>query len=340
MTLAHRAGLVVLFAMLAGVCLTASRAVAGTYPDRAIHLVVPFPPGGPADIVARPLAERLTVALGQPVVVINKAGASGMIGAAFVAKADADGYTLLMGTSNELTMSPGLYAKLAYDPARDFEPITTAILYPNVLVVNKDLPVHTAQDLVTLTRSKPGGINYGTSGTGSTNHLTTELFRASTKVELNYVSYRGGAPAMTDLMGGQIQAMFATMPSSAGLIRGGSIRALMVTDTKRWAAIPDVPTAEEAGLPDVHVLSFIGVLAPAGTPLPIVHRLHEEIVKIMNMPAVEKLMSAQAGEVSISTPEEFAKILKTDFDMWTSVIERNGIRVDPSAKESLEVTAK
>jgi tripartite-type tricarboxylate transporter receptor subunit TctC len=340
MTLAHRASQVALSAMLACVSLAASQAVAGSYPDRAVHIVVPFPPGGPADIVARPLAERLTVALGQPVIVINKPGASGMIGAAFVAKADADGYTLLMGTSNELTMSPGLYAKLPYDPSRDFEPITTAILYPNVLVVNKDLPVHSAQDLVALTRSKPGLINYGTSGTGSTNHLTTELFRASTKVELNYVSYRGGAPAMTDLMGGQIQAMFATMPSSSGLIRGGLIRALMVTDGKRWAAIPDVPTAEEAGLPDVHVISFIGALAPAGTPPPIAHRLHEEIVKIMNTPAMKTLMSAQAGEVSTSTPEEFAKILKTDFGMWSSVIELNGIRVDPPGKESLEVTTK
>ena len=190
MSLAHRAGQVVLSAMLAVVSLATSQAVAGAYPDRPVQLVVPFPPGGPADIVARPLAERLGVALGQPVVVINKSGASGMVGAAFVARADADGYTLLMGTSNELTMSPGLYRKLPYDPSKDFAPITTVILFPNVLVVNKDLPVKTAQDLVALTLSKPGKINYGTSGTGSTNHLTTELYRASTKVELNYVAVR------------------------------------------------------------------------------------------------------------------------------------------------------
>jgi tripartite-type tricarboxylate transporter receptor subunit TctC len=340
MTLAYRAGQVFLSAMLVGVSLTADRAVAGAYPDRAIQLVVPFPPGGPADIVARPLAERLSAALGQPVIVVNKSGASGTLGAAFVAKAEPDGYTLLMGTSNELTMSPGLYAKLPYDPARDFEPITTVILFPNVLVVNKDLPVQSAKDLVALTRLSPGKINYGTSGIGSTNHLTTELFRASTRVEPNYVPYRGGAPAMADLMGGQIQAMFSTMPSSAGLIQGGSIRALMVTDTKRWAAIPDVPSANEAGLPDVHVISFNGVLAPAGTPGPITHRLHEEIVKIMNTPAMEALMSAQAGEVSTSTPEQFSKILKTDFDLWSSIIKTNGIRVDPPGKENREVTAQ
>jgi tripartite-type tricarboxylate transporter receptor subunit TctC len=302
--------------------------MAGSYPDRPVHLVVPFPPGGPADIVARALAEKLSARLSQPVIVINKSGASGTVGAAFVAKSDHDGYTLLMGTSNELTMSPGLYSQLPYDPARDFEPITTVILFPNVLVVNKDLPVQTAQDLVAMTRSNPAKISYGTSGTGSTNHLTTELYRASTKVDLNYVPYRGGAPAMADLMGGQIQAMFATMPSCSGFIKGGLIRALMVTDTKRWAAIPDVQSAKEAGLPDVRVISFNGVLAPAGTSRPIVQKLHDEIVAIMNGSAMKALMSEQAGEVSTSSPEEFAKILKADFEMWLSVIKTNGIHID------------
>jgi tripartite-type tricarboxylate transporter receptor subunit TctC len=311
-----------------GASLPMTGAVAGPYPERAIQLVVPFPPGGPADIVARPLAEKLSAALGQPIVVVNKPGASGTVGAAFVSKAEPDGYTLLMGTSNELTMSPGLYRKLPYDPSKDFAPITTVILFPNVLVVNNDLPVKTAQDLVALTLSKPGKINYGTSGTGSTNHLTTELYRASTKVELNYVPYRGGAPAMTDLMSGQIQAMFATMPSSSGLIRGGSIRALMVTDKKRWAAIPDVPSATEADLADVDVLSFNGVLAPAGTPPTIIARLHAEIVKIMHATAITELMASQAGEVSTSTPEQFAEILKTDFGKWLSVIKANDIRVE------------
>jgi tripartite-type tricarboxylate transporter receptor subunit TctC len=308
--------------------LPAARTMAGSYPDHPVHLVVPFPPGGPADIVARPLSEKLSIALGQPVIVINKSGASGTAGAAFVAKSDHDGYTLLMGTSNELTMSPGLFRQLPYDPSRDFEPITTVILFPNVLVVSKDSPVRTAQDLVAMTRSSPGMISYGTSGTGSTNHLTTELYRASTKVDLNYVPYRGGAPAMADLIGGQIQAMFATMPSSSGLIKGGLIRGLMVTDAKRWAAIPDVPSANEAGLPDVHVISFNGVLAPTGTSRAIIEKLHDEIVTIMNEPDMKALMSEQAGEVSTSSPEEFARILKADFDMWASVIKANGIHLD------------
>ena len=303
-------------------------ASAETYPARPIHLVVPFPPGGPADIVARPLAERLSAALGQPVVVLNKAGASGAIGAAFVAKADPDGYTLLLGTSNELTMSPGLYAKLPYDPIHDFAPVSTVILFPNVLVVNKDLPVHSARDLVALTRAKPGRINYGTSGTGSTNHLTGELYRVETKVDINYVPYRGGAPAMNDLMGGRIQAMFATMPSCTGLIKGGAIRALMVTDTKRWDALPDVPSAEEAGLPDVQVISFNGVVAPAGTPAPIIKRLHDEVVKIMNTPEMKERMAAQVGVVSTSTPEQFAEMLRMDFEKWLAVIKSNDIHAD------------
>jgi len=316
-----------LVAALAAV-LPAMPAMAESYPDHPVHLVVPFPPGGPADIVARTISDKLSIALGQPVVVINKSGASGTAGAAFVAKSVSDGYTLLMGTSNELTMSPGLYSQLPYDPSRDFAPITTVIVFPNVLVVNKDLPIRTAQDLVAMTRSNPGKVSYGTSGTGSTNHLTTELYRASTRVEVNYVPYRGGAPAMADLMGGQIQAMFATLPSSSGFIKDGLIRGLMVTDTKRWAAIPDVPSAKEAGLPDVHVISFNGVLAPAGTSRAIVQKLHDEIVGIMNAPAVKALMLEQAGEVSTSSPEQFAEILKADFEMWLSVIKTNGIHID------------
>lgn len=320
----------ILLAVAAAIAvLAAARAApAQTYPQRPVQLVVPFPPGGPADIVARPLADRLMAALGQPVIVLNKPGASGTLGAAFVAKAEPDGYTLLLGTSNELTMSPGLYAKLPYDPIRDFAPITTVILFPNVLVVNKSVAAGSAKELVALTRANPGKISYGTSGTGSTNHLTTELYRVAGGLDVNYVPYRGGAPAMTDLLGGQIHAMFATMPSSSSLINSGALRALMVTDTKRWPAIPDVPSATEAGLPEVQVISFNGVLAPAGTPAPIIAKLHAAIVGIMNTPEMVKLMAEQAGAVSTSTPAEFAEMLKTDFARWVSVIKANGIHVD------------
>ena len=324
MSYARRAMHVFALALL----IATASASAQTYPERAIQLIVPFPPGGPADIVARPLADRLAAVLGQPIVVLNKPGASGTLGAAFVAKAASDGYTLLLGTSNELTMSPGLYAKLPYDPIRDFAPITTVILFPNVLVVNKDVPARSAKELAALTRAKPGKLSYGTSGTGSTNHLTTEVYRAATGVEVNYVPYRGGAPAMADLLGGQIQAMFATMPSSTGLINSGALRALMVTDAKRWPAIPDVPSATEAGLPEVQIISFNGVLAPAGTPGPVIAKLHDAITRVMTTPEMVKLMAEQAGAVSTSTPAAFAAMLKDDYARWLSVIKSNGIHVD------------
>jgi tripartite-type tricarboxylate transporter receptor subunit TctC len=201
-------------------------------------------------------------------------------------------------------------------------------LFPNVLVVNKDLPIRTAKELVAATRAHADRFNYGTSGIGSTNHLTAELYRAATKLKLNYVPYRGGAPAMTDLMGGRIQAMFATMPSAASLINAGSIRALMVTDTRRWRAIPNVPDAKEAGFPEVKVISFNGVLAPAETPRPIVDKLHTAILKVMNTPEMKEQMAKSAGEVSTSTPEEFAHTLKRDFQGWLAVIKANNIRAN------------
>lgn len=327
MTIAARLSRLALIALSAAAFAHApSRAE--SYPDRPIELIVPFPPGGPADIVARPMAEQLSRVLGQPVVVLNKAGASGTIGAAFVAKAAPDGYTLLMGTSNELTMSPGLFDRLPYDPERDFAPVSTTVLFPNVLVVNKDLPIHTAKDLVEATRAHPERFNYGTSGIGSTNHLTAELYRAATKLKLNYVPYRGGAPAMTDLIGGRIQAMFATMPSASALINAGSIRALMVTDTRRWSAIPNVPDAKEAGLPEVKVISFNGVLAPMGTPAAIIDELHGAIAEVMNRPEMKAQMAKGAGEVSTSTPDEFAAMLKKDFEGWLTMIKTNNIHAD------------
>jgi tripartite-type tricarboxylate transporter receptor subunit TctC len=315
-------------AMIVAMVAADAAASAQTYPDHPIQLIVPFPPGGPADIVARPLAEGLSRTLRQPVVILNKSGASGTIGAAFVAKAQPDGYTLLMGTSNELTMSPGLLDQLPYDPSRDFAPVSTTVLFPNVLVVGKDLPIHTAKELVAATRTHPDQFNYGTSGIGSTNHLTAELYRTVTGLKLNYVSYRGGGPAMTDLMGGRIQAMFATMPSSTALINAGTIRALMVTDTRRWSAIPDVPDAIEAGFPQVRVITFSGVLAPAGTPRPVVDKLNAAVLEVMNTPDMKAQMARSAGEVSTSTPEEFAKMLKRDFEGWLAFIKDNNIRTN------------
>ena len=195
------------------------------YPAKPIRLVVPFPPGGPADGVARPLAQKLTEALGQPVVIDNRAGATGTIGAALVAKSPPDGYTLLLGTSNELSMSPGLYAKLPYNPAEDFAPLSIVILFPNILVVHPSLPAKSVAELVALARARPGQLNFATSGLGSTNHLSAEVFRSLSRIKIAYVPYKGGGPAVTELMGGHVEAMFATLPSAVIFVQSGKLKA-------------------------------------------------------------------------------------------------------------------
>ena len=296
------------------------------YPVKPIRLVVPFPPGGPADSVARPLAQKLNDALGQPVVVDNRPGATGTIGASLVAKSPADGYTLLLGTSNEIAMSPGLYEKLPYDPARDFAPITPVITFPNILVVNPALPVRTTKELVALLKANPGRVNFGTSGIGSTNHLTGELFRAAAGVKVNFVAYKGGGPATTDLVAGHIEAMFATLPSAVAFVKGGKLRGLMVTDEHRWNAVSDVASAKEAGLQAVQVITWNGVLAPAGTPARVIERLHQAIVRVMGSQDMKERMRALASEARTTTPAEFAETVRRDFAKWLRVIKENGIR--------------
>ena len=301
---------------------------AQTYPAKPIRLVVPFPPGGPADSVARPLAQKLNEALGQPVIVDNRPGATGTIGAALVAKSPPDGYTLLLGTSNEIAMSPGLYEKLPYDPTRDFTPITPVITFPNILVVNPALPVRSAKELVTLARAHPGKLNFATSGIGSTNHLTGELFRTAAGVKVNYVHYKGGGPATTDLVAGHVEALFATMPSAVSFVKSGRLRGLMVTDAKRWSAVQDVPNAKEAGLPAVQVITWNAVLGPAALPAAIVERLHQAIVNAMSAQDMKERMAALASEPTTTTPAQFADTVREDFARWRKVIKQTGARAE------------
>lgn len=308
--------------------LVALPAYGQAYPARPIRLVVPFPPGGPADTIARPVAQGLTENLGQPVVIDNRPGATGTIGASLVAKSAPDGYTLLLGTSNELCMSPGLYDKLPYDPTRDFAPITTVIVFPNVLVVPPGLPVKSVEELVVLARSKQGRLNFATSGPGSTNHLTGELFKSIARVDVAFVPYKGGGPAVTALMGGHVDAMFATMPSAVTYIQGGKLKALLVTDNKRWAVLPNVSSAKEAGMPDLVVTTWNGVLAPAGTPAKLISRLNTEIVRVTNTREMKDRMAAQAADVLTTAPEEFATIIRKDFAKWLKVVKDSGVRAD------------
>ncbi|HEX2829276.1 MAG TPA: tripartite tricarboxylate transporter substrate binding protein [Burkholderiales bacterium] len=315
-------------ALFVALCVALPTAHAQSYPSKPIRLVVPFPPGGPADLVARPLAQRLNEALGQPVIVDNRPGATGTIGASLVAKSPADGYTLLLGTSNEIVMSPGLYAKLPYDPNRDFTAVTPVITFPNILVVNPALPVRSAKELVALARSNPQRLNFGTSGIGSTNHLTGELFKSAAQVKVSFVAYKGGGPATTDLVAGHIEAMFATLPSAVALVNAGKLRGLMVTDAKRWHAVSAVPSAPEAGLAAVQVLTWNGVLGPAGLPPDVLERLHQHIVKIMATQDMKDRMTALASEATTSSAREFAETVRSDFAKWVQVIKQTGIRAE------------
>ena len=316
-------------AVFAAVAVLAAGAVfAQSYPVKPIRLVVPFPPGGPADSVARVLAQKLTEVIGQNVVVDNRAGATGTIGAGLVAKSPPDGYTLLLGTSNELAMSPGLFDKLPYDPVKDFAPLSNVINFPNILVVNPHLPARTVAELVALARAKPGQLSFATSGIGSTNHLTGVVFQDIQKVKVNYVPYKGGGPAVTDLMGGHVDSMFATMPSVVPFVKSGKLKALVLTDNKHWPALPEVPSAKEAGVPDLIVITWNGVLAPAGVPDAVIAKLNADITTVANSTDMKERMNAQAAEIATTTPDVFAAMLRNDFAKWSKIIKQAGMRAE------------
>jgi tripartite-type tricarboxylate transporter receptor subunit TctC len=298
------------------------------YPTRPIHLIVPFPPGGVADIIARPIAERLSASLGEPVVVENRGGGTGTLGASYVAHAAADGYTLLLGTTNEIAMSPTLYPSLPYDPTTAFSPITSVAEFPNVLVVSSDSAIRTLADLVAMARAKPGGLTFASSGVGSTNHLSAELFQRQADVKILHVPYKGGGPALADVYAGQVTAMFATLPSAIGLIEGDKLRALMVTGAKRSDALPDVPTAKESGMPELVVTTWNGFLAPAGTPQEVVARLHKALADAVADPVLRQTFGTLGAETELITPQQFALRIRNDFDFWAGFIKHAGISVE------------
>jgi tripartite-type tricarboxylate transporter receptor subunit TctC len=312
--------------LLVAVLLVAPKAgMAQTYPNKPVHLIIPFAPGGVADVIARPIADRLSRSLGQPVVVESRAGATGTLGAAYVAQSAPDGYTLLLGTTNEIAMSPTLYQSLPYDPRTAFAPITSVAVFPNVLVVGKDTPFKTLADLIAAAKDKPGTLTFASSGIGSTNHLSAELFKREANVQILHVPYKGGGPALIDVSGGHVTAMFATLPSAVSLIQSGVIRALAVTGSHRSDILPDVPTVIEAGLPGVVVTTWNGVLAPAGTPPELVERLHKALADAVDEPSLKATFAAVGAETELITPQEFAVRIRTDFDRWSLVIKQADI---------------
>jgi tripartite-type tricarboxylate transporter receptor subunit TctC len=303
-------------------------AFAQAYPNHVIRLVVPFPAGGTTDILARAAAQKLTESLGQPVAVDNRPGAAGNIGADVVAKSAPDGYTLLMGTVGTHAINPSLYAKMPYDHVKDFVPVVLVAGVPNVLVVNPSVPVYSVADLIKLAKSKPGAINFASSGSGTSIHLSGELFKTIAGVDMTHVPYKGSAPALTDLVGGQVQLMFDNLPSSLALIKSGKLRAIAVTSLQRAPVLPDVPTIAESGLPGFEASSWFGVLAPAGTPAPVVARLNADVNKWLQSPEAREQLLAQGAVAAGGTPEQFAAHIRAETEKWAKVVKASGAKVD------------
>jgi tripartite-type tricarboxylate transporter receptor subunit TctC len=306
----------------------ATVASAQGYPNRTIRLVVPFPAGGTTDILARAVSQKLTEALGQAVVVDNRAGAAGNIGSDLVAKSTPDGYTLLMGTVGTHAINPSLYSKMPYDHYKDFVPVVLVAGVPNVLVVNPALPVNSVADLIKLAKEKPGQINFASSGSGTSIHLSGELFKTMAGVDMTHIPYKGSSPALTDLIGGQVQIMFDNLPSSLPQIKAGKLRAIAVTSMKRAPALPDIPTINESGLPGFEASSWFGVLAPAGTPASIVTRINAEVNKWLESADAREKLLGQGAEAAGGSPEQFAAYIRVESEKWAKVVKASGAKVD------------
>jgi len=292
---------------------------ADDYPSHPIRLIVPYAPAGGADAVARIVAKRVSETIGQPIAVENRGGAGSIIGTEMVKKADPDGYTLLLGQSGPISINPAVYKELPYDPEKDFAPITMTTAYPYILVVNAKLPVKSLQDFVAMVKAKPGEFNYGTTGIGAANHLVTELFSSRAGLKMVHVPYRGTALAVTDLLAGQVTMVFADPVSALPHIAAGTLRALAVTSKARSAVAPDVPTIAESGYPGFDAIAWHGILAPAGTPPPIIAKLHDQIVAALDDPPTKALLQAQAMATVGDTPQEFAAFIHGDIAVWKAV---------------------
>lgn len=300
----------------------------GSFPSKPITIVVPFSAGGTTDILARVVGEALKDELGQPVVIDNRAGAGGNIGGALAAKAPADGYTLFMGTVGTHAINAALYKKMPFDHVADFAPLTRVAMVPNLLVAHPSRPYKNVKELIAHAKSNPGKVTFGSSGNGSSIHLSGELFKTMTKVDMIHVPYKGSAPAVTDLIGGQIDIMFDNMPSAIQHVRSGRLKPIAVTTAKRSPELPDVPTIAEAGVPGYEATSWFGMFAPAKTPAPIVAQLNAALVKVLGNPDVKKKLAEQGAEPYAEKPEQFAEFIKQETAKWGRVVKASGASVD------------
>ncbi|WP_425066514.1 Bug family tripartite tricarboxylate transporter substrate binding protein [Reyranella sp.] len=298
------------------------------FPSRPLKLVVPYAPGGGADSVARIVAKKVSENIGQPIVIENKGGAGSIVGTDLVAKAEPDGYTLLLGQSGPISINPAVYKSLPYDPVKDFAPITMTTAYPYILVVNAESPAKTLQEFVALAKSKPGGLNYGSTGVGAANHLVAELFASKAGLKMTHVPYRGTALAVGDLVSGTLNVVFGDPISVLPHIKSGKLRALAVTSLERSPVAPEVPTVAESGYPGFEALAWHGILAPAKTPPAVVNKLNAEIVKALADPATRELLEKQAMQTVGNSPEAFAAFIQKDIATWKAVAAAANVTVE------------
>ncbi len=324
---------------LASITLTAISFIAfqasaqSSWPTKPVRIVVPFAPGGTTDILARAVAPELSKAFGQQFIVDNRAGAGGNVGADLVAKSPADGYTLLMGTVGTHGINKSIYAKMPFDPQKDFAPITLVAGVPNVMVMNTEkaaqLGINSVPDFIKYAKANPGKFSMASSGNGTSIHLAGELFKSRTGIFMTHIPYRGSGPALLDLIGGNVDVMFDNLPSAMPQIKGGKLKAFAVTSAQRSTAMPELPTVEEAGkLKGFEASSWFGLLAPAGTPPEIVSRIQQEVAKALATPAIKEKMLAQGAIPSGNTPQEFAKLIDSEIAKWAVVVKASGAKVD------------
>ena len=319
-----------LVALLLAAAALAAPAVAGAqaYPSRPVKLVVPFPPGGSLDITGRLIAQRLTDMWGQAVVVENKPGAGGNIGADFVAKAAPDGYTILLGALSTHAVNPNLYAKMPYDAVRDFAPITLIATTPNVLVVNAATPVGNVREFIAWTKANPGKLAFGSGSNGSAGHLAGELYKVDTGTDAVHIPFKGGAPATQALLAGDTQFMFDNLANAMAQVKAGKLKALAVTTAERSTLVPELPTMAEAGLPGFDISTWYGLFAPAGTPAAIVAKWNTDVTRILNSPDVRAKLMADGAEPAPDTPEQFAQMIARELAKYARIIKASGAKVD------------
>lgn len=303
-------------------------AFAADYPSRPLRLVVPFPPGGAADILAREISPKLSAALRQQIIVDNRPGANGVVGFELVARSPADGHTLLLGFTTGVAINPLLLSKISYDPQKDLAPVSMLSRTPMTLIAGASFPANSVKELIALAKAAPRKLSYGSPGTGNPNHIAGEMFKSLTGVDLVHVPYKGAGPVMTDVIGGHVPVAFVTLAAALPQVRAGKLKSLAITSDRRWSALPDVPTMSEAGVVGLEIIEWFGILVPASTPRVLVVRLNEEIVPIVREPEVRRNLIERGLEPTTMTSDEFRAVIRSDIVKWAKAIKQTGIRID------------